>query len=55
MVTMREVAFVTTVNTTPLVSTAKNVPQDIIGLMESSLMIPMLARVSTQPKTTMIT
>ena len=46
---MREAAFVTTVNTTLWVSTAKNVFQDTSGRMVSSLMILMPARVSIHP------
>ena len=46
---MREAAFVTTVNTTLWVSTAKNVFQDTTGHMGSFLMILMPARVSIHP------
>ena len=47
---MREAAFVTTVNTTLWVSTAKNVFQDTIGRMVSFLMILTPARVSIYPE-----
>ena len=47
---MREAAFVTTVNTTLWVSTAKNVFQDTSGRMVSFLMILMPARVSIYPE-----
>ena len=47
---MREAAFVTTVNTTLWVSTAKNVFQDTTGRMVSFLMILTPARVSIYPE-----